>query len=817
MHTELPKTAAETLRVIAPRTDGLFTQAKVIMDDKGRCKRLWSFADLHGQNGIDRWVANFDGTGSLMVNLGLTDTPVDRHFHKEDVTHLPALFLDLDAGKPECPESADLLVEFLNTALPIPPTLINASGSGGVHVFYSFETPVPVAGGDVEIIWKAFEAYVKRLAAEKHGWTGFDSVTDLARTVRVPFSQNPKPGAGKCLPLVCTRRYYTMDEIASVLSEQDVQNALDRIKKPRARRRMVEVLDASAGMSPRGDIILEGFLEAAEDEWIKRINKKKNEKDEQDEVIPANLRAVHQGCQFMRHCVTSAANLREPEWHAAIGVWKQGLYGEDVARAASAPYLSNTPEETDAKLAAAKAPSGCHHIAALGFEGCESCAFRDRIDSPIDLGARTADHVRLLQDFIYVKSTDELVEHRVAGRMAFDAQRFNRAHAELTLLGRPSQVFLGDTLATKVRGRAYDPGQPPGPFVGEDGQLYLNVYEPPCHGDGDGRPDKFFGHLDYLIPDAHERDVVTKWFASMVQYPERKLGYSVALIGGQGTGKSYLLEVMKRVLGPSNVNSAQGSNLFSQFKWHMSGKVLLGVEEVSIKGHGETYENMKALVTNETDKFEKKGKDPETLDTPRGVLLLSNDPYALHLPSDDRRFFVVDTAPSRHSGGAAYYTELFDLSPAFVASVYEALKSINLAGFNTHRPPFETTAKQRMIDYSRADIDVMVSEWFQDEAGPFAHDIATWDELVTFIRSKCPPDAGLSTKRIRRALGAIGVIKDPQDRQPRTSNGRLRLWFVRNVSAYSRLSAAELGEVYSEQQTVVIPESHVVQSVANER
>lgn len=822
MHTELPKSAAETLRVIAPRADGFFTQAKVIVDRKGRCKRTWAFAELHGQHGIDSWLANFDGTGSLMVNLGLSAVPVDRHFHKEDVTHLPAFFLDLDTGKPGCPDTADILVEFLQTALPIPPTLINASGSGGVHVFYAFETPVPVvAGGDVEIIWKALEAHVKRLAAEKHGWTGFDSVTDLARTVRVPFSKNPKPGSGRCLPLACTRRYYTLDEIVSVIPEQDIEQVLNTMSRTRSKHRPagavagVHVDAVESNLGADVNMMLDGFLEAAEEEWIKRINKKNAKDADQDEVVPANLRAVHQGCGFIRHCVTSASTLSEPQWHAAVGIWKQGLYGDDVARAASGPYPGNTAEETDAKLAAAKAPASCHHIVGLGFKGCEGCYFRDRIDSPIELGTRTADHVRLLENFIYVKSTDEIVEHRVVGRMAFDAPRFNRAHAELTLLGRPSQVFLGDTMATKVRARAYDPGQPPGPFVAEDGQLYLNFYEPPCHGGGDGRPDKFFDHLHYLIPDAQERDVVTKWFASMVQHPERKLGYSVALIGGQGTGKSYLLEVMKRVLGPSNVNSAQGSNLFSQFKWHMAGKVLLGVEEVSIKGHGETYENMKALVTNETDKFEKKGKDPEMLDTPRGVLLLSNDPYALHLPSDDRRFFVVDTAPAQHSGGAAYYTELFDLSPAFVASVYDALKSIDLTGFNFHRPPFETSAKQRMISYSRADIDVIVGEWFQDEVGPFAHDIATWDELVSFIRSKCPLEAGLTNKRIRRALAAVGVTKDPQDRQPRTANGRLRLWFVRNASAYCRLTPAELGDAYSQQ--TIKTDVQCVRSVANER
>lgn len=816
MHTELPKTAAETLRVISPRADRLFTQAKVIVGRKGRCKRTWSFVDLHGEQGIDHWVASFDGSGSLVVNLGLTATTVDRHFHKEDVTHLPALFLDLDTGKPGCPKTAEVLVEFLQTALPIPPTLINTSGSGGVHAFYAFDTPVPVAGGDVQIIWKAFETYVHRRAAEQHGWTGFDSITDLARTFRAPFSQNPKPGAGKCVPLACTRRYYTLDQIASVLSEQDVQVALDKINKSSSTARPNTIGSTTIR---KANVALEALLETAEGEWINLINKKKSERHggTQDEVIPANLRAVHQGCGFMRYCVTSASSLSEPQWHAAIGIWKQGLCGDDVARAASAPYPGNTIAETDAKLAAVKAPASCHHIAALGVDSCVGCYFRDRIASPIALGARTADHVRVLENFIYVKSTDEIVEYRVTGRMAFDAPRFNRAHAELTLLGPPAQVFLGDTLATKVRARAYDAGQPPGPFVGDDGQPYLNIYEPPRHGDGHGRPDKFFGQLDFLIPDAQERDVVTKWFASMVQYPERKLGYSVALIGGQGTGKSYFLEVMKRVLGPSNVNSAQGSNLFSQFKGHMAGKVLLGVEEVSIKGHGETYENMKALVTNETDKFEKKGKDPETLATPRGVLLLSNDPYALHLPADDRRFFVVDTAPAPHPGGAAYYRDLFDLSPAFVASVYEALKSIDLAGFNFHRPPFETGAKQRMIGYSRADIDVMVSEWVQDEAGPFGNDIATWDDLVSFIRSKCPPDAGLSTKRIRRALAAVGVTKDPQDRQPRTPNGRLRLWFVRNASAYSRLGAAELGEAYAAQETIPKTDDDVACSVANER
>jgi hypothetical protein len=299
------------------------------------------------------------------------------------------------------------------------------------------------------------------------------------------------------------------------------------------------------------------------------------------------------------------------------------------------------------------------------------------------------------------------------------------------------------------------------------------------------------------VPDRAERKVVIRWLACLVQRPWFKLGYAVALIGGQGTGKSWLLNLMIKVLGADNVRTSGGRSVTSQFNGHFAGRVLLGLEEVTITGRAEAYEGLKAIITNDIAEFERKRVQQEELQTPRGVLVLSNDAYALHLPPDDRRFFVVQTPAKKHPGGPAYYTKLFGLDDAFVASVYWSLMAVNLEGFSSKVPPFMTTAKSRMADYSRADIDVLVEELVNEQRGPFERALATWDELRTCIRDRSN-DRDLTDKRIKRALEAASVIVDPQKRQCRFTDKKTRpiLFLIRCVDEVSKWTATELAAAY---------------------
>lgn len=89
------------------------------------------------------------------------------------------------------PETQEEILDFLH-ALEQPPSIIVTSGNG-VHTYWLLEDYVPVTEDNwdkIRRIMRGHEKYTHRLAAE-HGWK-FDTVSDLARILRVPGTLNHK-------------------------------------------------------------------------------------------------------------------------------------------------------------------------------------------------------------------------------------------------------------------------------------------------------------------------------------------------------------------------------------------------------------------------------------------------------------------------------------------------------------------------------------------------------------------------------------------------------------------------------------------------
>ena len=756
--------------------------------------------ELGTEAGIDIVGHDLSGERHVYVNVGLADAPLERCMGSDDVSAWDVFFIDLDlasAAKPDRPASTAEAVEFLIQQLPIKPTLITESGSGGVHAFFSLNHPfffaLPSSRDRLAAIADGFQDWVHAEAEKQRGWRALDNVSDLARTHRCVFTLNIKPGVNSlCRPIWVSDHYYDIEQIEE-LAVEGVRAA--------AQRRETTKNNVVGGGDRRRDT-----LDQINVLWCAESKRRARKLIDDVEELEPNPAAIHTGCAFIRYAYDFADTLPEPEWFAALTVLGRTLGGDIVAHDASRPHAGYSKQQTDAKLAKVLAGGGpvtCDHIEhRLGFDGCATCPFRGRIASPISLGSRSADHVELLQETAYVARTNEFVHIDDPTEDGLDPSNFANLHAHR--LSSADKTLLADGLMTKAHARTYRPDMPSGLIRNARGTALLNWYEPPTFAANPGSADLFFGHLYYLIADERERDILIKYLAHLVQKPWVKIRWSIGLVGNQRTGKNWVAEnLAKKLLGPRNVNVVIGSRLGDRFDWPMAGGVLLTVDEVEIEERREVYERLKTLCTQDERGFERKGKDLEYLPTPKGIVFISNHKNAFHLPADDGRFFIIETADQKHPDGAAYYRPLFELTPEFVAGVRQALMAIDLSDFDCNTLPFDTKAKARMVENSKSDLVTIIQECLEERHGPFRREIVALADLRGFLRDRLK-GRDVPEKRLREALLAAGVTNDPHGRQVRINDGelvhgRVRLWFTRPGKTFDHLDASALGKEYQKQ------------------
>jgi putative DNA primase/helicase len=145
-------------------------------------------------NGTVAQAAKFD---LYATPNGFRPRPAKDHPHRvqRDVTHVTSLFADLDI-KPDVPTLPQTEAELRAVLDTIPaPTILVASGSGGVHPYWLLESPVgPEGMGRLGKLWRL---HLNAIASEVLGRPiVFDSVQDLSRVLRLPGTiRHPKkPG-----------------------------------------------------------------------------------------------------------------------------------------------------------------------------------------------------------------------------------------------------------------------------------------------------------------------------------------------------------------------------------------------------------------------------------------------------------------------------------------------------------------------------------------------------------------------------------------------------------------------------------------------
>ena len=306
-----------------------------------------------------------------------------------------------------------------------------------------------------------------------------------------------------------------------------------------------------------------------------------------------------------------------------------------------------------------------------------------------------------------------------------------------------------------------------------------NVWRPSSVTPKPGNTSLWTAHLEYLFPDANDRNAVLNWMAWVIQNPSRKPNHALLIVGREtGTGKSWIARVMEQIIGENNTQRPKNSSMGGDFNSWLKDCRLCLLEEVMQVGRRENINAMRDLITETSVEVNMKGVPAFKIPNYAAMFGVTNHTDALPVDDKDRRWFIIETlaktkAPDEE---AAYYAPLLAAvpdepgmparDPNMVPAIYYELLTRDIAAFplttkdrdgnevkviynGLSRAPW-SVAKETMIELSRTDAET----WLHDNIGnePLSRAVTTIRDIVEYMPASIQRTSRLETSVIPNFL-----------------------------------------------------------------
>jgi hypothetical protein len=363
----------------------------------------------------------------------------------------------------------------------------------------------------------------------------------------------------------------------------------------------------------------------------------------------------------------------------------------------------------------------------------------------------------------------------------------------------------------------FRPLLPPAAVVEEDDQRLVNLWWPikTPRLAGDAAP--FLNHLEKLIPDARDRQILLSYMAACVQYPGVKFQWAPFLQGTHGNGKTLFTRCVAYAIGNRYSHFPKAAEIATKFNSWMYCKLLIGVEDIYLpESHREVLEALKPMITSDRLEIEGKNENKITRDICCNFIINSNHKDGIRKIKSDRRFAPFYTAQQsvddliRDNMHGAYFLKLYNWlnnqnGYAIVANLLHTY--IIPDEFNPttqcQRAPI-TTSTGEAIEHGMGTIEQEIMNAIEQEEIGFR---GGWVSshfldllLLRIARGRIPHN-----KR-RELLQNIGYDWHPLLLNGRVNNTVLpdgvkcKLFVRHGHSALSAVSAAEVARLYSDAQ-----------------
>ena len=356
-----------------------------------------------------------------------------------------------------------------------------------------------------------------------------------------------------------------------------------------------------------------------------------------------------------------------------------------------------------------------------------------------------------------------------------------------------------------VRTMTFAPGRAP-ICESPDGDTALNLWVPrsaKAPSNWQNLWKVFYDHVEYLVPNASERERFLDWLAHIEQVPGELPHTHYLLVAKQtGIGRNWLAYALARVwAGYVALGFDLGESLRSGFNGALSQRLLAVVDELHEGGPGgaskPVAEKLKSMLTEATRRVNPKyGRQHVEFNACR-FLMFSNHEAALPLAENDRRVVVLENPSQRRP--EAYYKELYDLlhNPDLGAAIAEGLSRRDISNFNAGSVAPMSAAKSRTIRAGRSEIEQAV----RDLAQEWPSDCITSGRLHSAVSVALGTNVGST----QAACVLAGIVK--RDGRVRVAGVPSHVWIVRDHGKWASAPAAEVAAEVLRGSTVVDAEA----------
>lgn len=368
-------------------------------------------------------------------------------------------------------------------------------------------------------------------------------------------------------------------------------------------------------------------------------------------------------------------------------------------------------------------------------------------------------------------------------------------------------IWLSD--ASRLRRAAtvtYRPGK--GPLVTEKDRQCVNTWVKPNFTPlevSDDDVSMWLRHVEYLIPDAKERETLFDWLSVVVQRQDYKPNWQVVWGSTHhGVGKDLALQPMRLAIGERNIRNIQPEQIVSQYTDWFENARLIVVEDMKAYGKRELESRLRPLMASPPEFVSIQKKFMPVFDVPNlsALIFLTNEQNALPISQEDRRYFVIWTeAPPKSE---AYYESLVDWyreGGAHKVASWLASRDVANVSLRTRAPT--TSAKSEMIEATMSPLEAWLEENIRDATGPFAADIVEAGDVLARIPKEFRWDSGtprrLGNYLVKYGATALGARRYLGRMLPTTELDRGRLYAVRRLEMYSNLDDMKLVELFWKQ------------------
>jgi hypothetical protein len=206
-------------------------------------------------------------------------------------------------------------------------------------------------------------------------------------------------------------------------------------------------------------------------------------------------------------------------------------------------------------------------------------------------------------------------------------------------------------------------------------------------------------------------DWMEHWIADILQNPDTKGATPISLIlySKQGTGKSSLTEVMKKLLGTRCVYATEtptaNGDVFHEFNSVAKYKLFFEIAEINMRTSSTIADQVKGFITSHTRRITHKGFDPIEVKSTDRIVFTTNNIMSMFIEKGDRRmcaFHVSEKRLQDPDANSAYWDEFYAKlnDNNFVRDIAEYLLGIDLTNYNLKDNRPKTKYYKSLIQFS---------------------------------------------------------------------------------------------------------------------